>query len=91
MVCVRTPFENKRVDQPAVEAHPYSYTRLRVVGLFGGHQIVEIAVEMRHRQHRQNTSDGLVFCLLPRGRHLRSCSRRHRRAAEEESRRDENQ
>ena len=64
MVCVRTPFEDERVDQPAVEAHPHAHTGLRVVGLFGGHQIVELAVQVRHRQHRQHPGDRLVLGLL---------------------------
>ena len=35
MVCVRTPFEDERVDQPAVEPHPHPHPGLGVVGLLG--------------------------------------------------------
>src|SRR5687767_6599772 len=64
MICVRTPFEDEGVDESAVEPHPNPDPRLCVVGLLGGHQIVELAVEVRHRQHRQNPRDGLVLGLL---------------------------
>ena len=33
MVCVRTPFEYKRVDEPTVEPDPHPHTGLGVVGL----------------------------------------------------------
>ena len=69
MVCVRPSFEYEGVDEPAVEADPNAHPRLSVVGLLGGHQIVEFAVEVRHRQHRQNTRDRLVFGLPAGGGH----------------------
>jgi hypothetical protein len=37
--------------------------------LLSRYQIVEIAVQVRHRQHRQHTCDGLVFGLLADGAH----------------------
>ena len=66
MVCLRASFEDERVDEAAVEAHPYPHTGLRVVGLLGGDEIVELAIEVRHRQHRQHPSDRLVLaaCLV---------------------------
>ncbi len=67
MVCIRTSFEDKCVDQPAVEPHPHPHAWLRVVGLFRGDQIVELAVEVRNRQHREHARDRLVLGLLPGG------------------------
>ncbi len=65
MVCVRTSFEDECVDQPTVEPHPHPHAGLGVVGLLRGHQIVEFAVQVRHRQHRQHARDRLVLGLLP--------------------------
>ena len=50
--------------------HPHAHTGLRVVGLVGGHQIVEFAVEVGHRQHGQHTREGLVLSLPAGGRHI---------------------
>ena len=65
MVGVRTPFEHERIDEPAVETHPYPHAGLCVVGLLGRDEIVELAVQMRHRQHRQHPGDGFVLGGLP--------------------------
>ena len=61
MVGVGAALEHERVDQPAVEAHPYPHPGLGVVGLLGGDQVVEFPVQMRHRQHRQHPGDRFVF------------------------------
>ena len=52
-----------------MKPHPHPHTGLRVVVLLGGHQIVEFAVEMGHRQHGQHTREGLVLSLAAGGRH----------------------
>ena len=58
-------FQDEPVDQPAVEAQPHPHTGLRVVGLLRGHQIVEVAIQMRHRQHRQHSRDRFECGGLP--------------------------
>ncbi|CAG6894583.1 hypothetical protein PICSAR11_02330 [Mycobacterium avium subsp. paratuberculosis] len=58
VVGVVAALQQEPVDQPAVEAHPHPHARLGVVGLLGRHQIVEFAVQVRHRQHRQHPGDG---------------------------------
>ena len=65
MVGVRTSFEHESVNQPAVEPHPGPHPRLRVVGLLGRDEVVELPVEMRHRKHWQHTSDRLELSGLP--------------------------
>ena len=65
MIGVRTPFEHERIDEPAVEAHPYPHAGLCVIGLLGRDEIVELAVQMRHRQHGQHPSDGFVLGGMP--------------------------
>ena len=57
--------QDEPVDQPAVEAQPHPHTWLGVVGLLLGHQVVEFAVQMRHRQHRQHPRDRLECGGLP--------------------------
>ena len=70
MVCVRTPFEDECVNEPAVEADPYPHTGLRIVGVLGRNQVVEVTVKVRHLQHRHHPRDGLVLGRLPsRRRH----------------------
>ena len=65
VVCLRPSLQDEGVDQPAVEAHPGPDPRLGVVGLLGGHQVVELAVEVGHRQHGQHPGDRLVLGRLP--------------------------
>ena len=69
MVCVRTSFENECVDQPAVEPDPHAHPGLGVVGLLGRYQIVEVAVQVRHREDRQHARDRFVFGGVPGRRH----------------------
>ena len=69
MVCARTSFKHEGIDEPAVESHPDAHTRLGVVGLLRRDQIIEFAVQMRHRQHGQDARDGLVRGLLAQGAH----------------------
>ncbi|SHW59520.1 Uncharacterised protein [Mycobacteroides abscessus subsp. abscessus] len=64
MVGVRTPFEDEGVDQAAVEPDLGPDARLGVVGQLGRHEVVELAVQVRHRQHGQHPSHGLVLGLL---------------------------
>ncbi len=61
MVCLRASFEDEGIDQAAVEPHPDTHARLRVVRLLSAHEIVEVAVQVRHRQHRQHPGDRLVL------------------------------
>jgi hypothetical protein len=65
VVGVGAPFEQERIDQPTAEPDPQPDPGLRIVGAFGGHEIVELAVEMRNRQHRQHARDRLVLGRLP--------------------------
>src|SRR5271166_1778639 len=48
-----------------MEADPNPHAGLRVVGLLGRHQVVEFAVQVGHRQHRQHSSDRLMLSGLP--------------------------
>ncbi len=52
VVGVVAALQHKAVDQPAVEPHPHPHPRLGIVGLLGRHQVVELAVQVWHRQHR---------------------------------------
>ena len=61
VVGVGSPLQHERVDEAAVEPHPGPHPRLRVVGLVGADEVVEFAVQMRHRQHRQHPGDRLVI------------------------------
>ncbi len=61
MVCLRASFKNECVDQAAVEAHPHPHPGLRIVGLLGGYEIVELAVQVRHRQHRKHPGNRFVL------------------------------
>src|SRR5215217_4538882 len=61
MVCLRTSFEDERVHETAVEPHPRPDAGLCVIRLLSGHQVVEVAIEVRHRQHRQHPDDRLVL------------------------------
>ena len=84
MVGVRTPFEHERIDEPAVEAHPYPHAGLCVVGLLGRDEIVELAIQMRHRQHGQHPGDGFVLGAAgsrSRGCVSYRCPRARRRSA----------
>ncbi len=71
MIGVRAPFEDEGVHQPAVEAHPDAHPWLGVVGLLGRDEVVELAVQVRHRQHRQHSRDRLVLGGRRAGRHSR--------------------
>ncbi len=59
VIGVVAALQHEPVDQPAVEAHPHPHPGLGVVGLLGRHQVVELAIQVRHRQHRQYPGDGL--------------------------------
>src|SRR6202022_3428620 len=61
MVGVCPTLENEYVDESAVKARARSHSGLCVVGLVGGDEVVEVAVEMRHRQHRQHSSDRFML------------------------------
>ena len=61
MIGARATFEHKCINEPAVKAHPNPHPGLCVVGLLGRHQIVELAVQVRYREHRQYPGDGFVF------------------------------
>jgi hypothetical protein len=61
MVGVRPSFQHERIDQAAVETHACPNAGLSVVGLIGRDEVIEFAVQVRHRQHRQHASDGLVL------------------------------
>ena len=65
MVGVIAALEDERVDQPAVEAHAHPHPGLGVVGLLGTDQVVELAVQVRHGEHRQHPGDRFVLGRLP--------------------------
>jgi hypothetical protein len=65
MFCLRTSFENEGIDETAVEPDSHPHPGLSVIGQVSGNQVVEIAVEMWHREHRQHPSDRLVLGGLP--------------------------
>ncbi len=52
VVGVVAALEHKPVDQSAVEPHPDPHPGLGIVGLLGGHQVVEFTIEVGHRKHR---------------------------------------
>ena len=43
-----------------MEAHPDPHPGLGVIGLIGTDQVVELPVQMRHREHRQHPGYGFV-------------------------------
>ena len=61
VVGVGAPLQDERVDQPAVEPDPNPDPGLDVVGLLLGDQVVELAVQVRNRQHGQHPGDRLVL------------------------------
>ena len=68
MVGVGTALQHEGVDQPAMKADTDANAGLRVVGLLGGNQVVELTVQVRHRQHGQHPGDGFVLGGTRRGR-----------------------
>ena len=69
VVGVGAAFEEETVDEPTVEPDPDPDAGLGLVGLIGRDEVVELAVEVRHRQHRQHTRDRLVLGRVPGGAH----------------------
>ena len=67
MVGIGATFEYERIDQPAVKTNPHPHSRLSIIGLLRRDQIIELAIQVRHRQHGQNPGDGLVFGGVPAG------------------------
>ena len=61
VVGIGAAFEHEGVDEPTVKAHPHPDSGLSVVRLLRRHQIVELTVQVRNRQHGQNPGNGLVF------------------------------
>ena len=69
MVGVGAALEEEAVDEPTVEPDPDPDAGLGLVGLIGRDEVVELAVEVRHRQHRQHARDRLVLGRVPGGAH----------------------
>ena len=69
VVGIGATFEHERIHEPAVKANPHPHSRLSVIGLLRRDQIIELAIQVRHRQHGQNPGDGLVFGGVPAGGH----------------------
>jgi hypothetical protein len=65
VIGVGAALQDEAVHQPAVESEPYPHPGLGVVGLLSCHQIVEFAIKVRHRQHRQHPCDRLECGGLP--------------------------
>ncbi len=57
--------QDEPVDQAAVEPQSHPHAGLRVVGLLLGHEVIELTIQVRHRQHRQHPSNRLECGGLP--------------------------